>query len=53
VGIFLALVAFIFWVGQLAEKPVVADVRGEGTSPADPETGPGLSGPELQPAPGD
>ena len=26
--IFLSLVAFIFWVGGLAEKPVISDVGG-------------------------
>ncbi len=51
--IFLGLVGFIFWVGQLAEKPVIADLKAP--SPAgEPgrDEGPAL-GPGLQPATGD
>jgi hypothetical protein len=29
--IFLALVSFVFWVGGLIEKPVLASVSGEGS----------------------
>jgi hypothetical protein len=43
--IFFTLVAFIFWLGGLAEKPIVAKVGPDAT----PVTG----GPELAPAGGD
>jgi len=36
--IFLALVAFIFWLGGLAEKPVVSSVGG--AAQAEPELAP-------------
>jgi len=50
--IFLGLVGFIFWIGQLAEKPVIADVRSpEPTGEPAPE-GPSM-GPTLQPSAGD
>jgi len=48
--IFLALVAFIFWLGGLAEKPVIAQV---GAAPHGPRGAEASGGPELQPAQGD
>jgi hypothetical protein len=46
--IFLGLVAFIFWLGGLAEKPVISDVG------AHAKTGRAAAGgPDLQPAHGD
>jgi hypothetical protein len=45
--IFLGLVAFIFWLGGLAEKPVLATLP-KSVSPVAPPAGPG-----LQPAHGD
>ncbi|MFP3948841.1 MAG: hypothetical protein ACLFWG_08935, partial [Longimicrobiales bacterium] len=50
--VFFALVGFIFWLGQLAEKPVIADVSEVEAERERPGTGPPL-GPDLQPATGD
>jgi hypothetical protein len=47
--IFLGLVAFIFWLGGLAEKPVISDV---GARAGTGRTG-ASGGPDLQPAHGD
>lgn len=33
--IFLGLIGFIFWVGGLAEKPIISDVRGSSPDPGD------------------
>jgi hypothetical protein len=48
--IFLGLVAFIFWLGGLAEKPVVSQV---GETHKAPTTRMGPAGPDMQPAHGD
>ncbi|MDX1566424.1 MAG: hypothetical protein R3223_01405, partial [Longimicrobiales bacterium] len=50
--VFFALVGFIFWLGQLAEKPVIADVAEVEAERERPGAGPPL-GPDLQPATGD
>jgi cytochrome bd-type quinol oxidase subunit 1 len=45
--IFFVLVAFIFWLGGLAEKPVISHLLHEPARPLPP------AGPDLQPAHGD
>jgi hypothetical protein len=44
--IFLGLIGFIFWLGGLVEKPIVADVR----APAEAR-GAGYGGADLDPVP--
>ncbi|HUP20799.1 MAG TPA: cytochrome ubiquinol oxidase subunit I [Gemmatimonadota bacterium] len=51
--IFLALVAFIFWLGGLAEKPVITQVAGATPPSRPPPDVVGPAGPDLSPAHGD
>jgi cytochrome bd ubiquinol oxidase subunit I len=51
--IFLGLVAFIFWLGGLAESPVITKVGAEATAPARTLPPHAAGGPDLQPAHGD
>ncbi len=44
VVIFLGLVAFIFWVGSLAEKPIMSHPRQDSQPPTDPRLAPAPTG---------
>jgi len=44
VVIFLGLVAFIFWVGSLAEKPIMSHPREDSLPPTDPRLAPAPTG---------